>query len=103
MLAAVLAPIALNISIIILLAAFFRRSRIVGRTLFANFQELGWVIISGLIVVPFLIGLLIGTSRFATFLGHLFYTNMLHERDIRMTLTAWGLLLMLTFLVSIAL
>lgn len=99
--AAVLAPVVFNISVIIVLAVFFRRSRFIGRVLYNDIPLLGnFLLLLALVIFPALIGLFIGTARFITLLGHFFYTNMEHERDVLITVTAWACLFLVAFLLS---
>lgn len=100
LLAAVLAPVVFNFSIIVVLAVFFRRSRGFGRILTHDIALLGNYLLWGLLILPALIGLLIGTSRFATLLGHFFYTNLEHERNSGITVAAWGCLFLVAYLLS---
>jgi hypothetical protein len=100
LLAAVIAPIVFNFSIIVVLAVFFRRSRGLGRILYSDISLLGSVLFWGLLILPAMIGLLIGTARFATLLGHFFYTNMEHEKDARITVASWACLFLVAYLLS---
>ncbi|MDD4911532.1 MAG: hypothetical protein PHP57_04505 [Sideroxydans sp.] len=97
---AVLAPIAFNISIIIVLAMVFRRTRFLGRFLFyqAHWSAFLVVFVAGLL--PAIAGFMMGTSKFATLLGHFFYTNMEHERDLSKTIACWLGLLAIAYLLS---
>jgi len=103
LLAAILAPITFNISILILLAVFFRRSRFIGRVLYNHPHELNIFLLIALFILPALIGLLIGTARFITLLGHFFYTNMEHEKNTGITIAAWACLLLAAYCISITL
>lgn len=98
--AAVLAPVVFNISVIIVLAVFFRRSRFIGRVLYNDVQLLGGTLLLALVILPALIGLFMGTGRFVTLLGHFFYTNMEHEKDARITVAAWVCLFLVAYLLS---
>lgn len=98
--AAVLAPIVFNISILIVLSTFFRRSGAIGRILFNHSYFSGSFLWLALALLPALAGYLIGTARFITLLGHFFYTHMEHEKDARVTVAAWGCLFLLAYLIS---
>jgi hypothetical protein len=98
--AAVLAPVVFNISVIIVLAVFFRRSRFIGRVLYNDIPLLGNFLLLALAILPALIGLFIGTARFITLLGHFFYTNMEHEKDAVITVAAWACLFLVAYLLS---
>jgi hypothetical protein len=98
--AAILAPIVFNISILIVLAVFFRRSRFIGKVIYNDIPLLGSFLLSALVILPALTGLLIGTGRFITLFGHFFYTNMEHEKDARITVAAWACLFLIAYLLS---
>jgi hypothetical protein len=98
--AAVLAPVAFNISVIIVLAVFFRRSRFIGRFLYNDIPLLGSFLLLALVILPALAGLFMGTARFITLLGHFFYTNMESEKDARITVAAWACLFLVAYLLS---
>ena len=98
LLAAVLAPVAFNISVIILLAVLFRRSRFIGKVLYNDIQLLGNFLLLALVILPALTGFFTGTARFITLLGHFFYTNMEHENDARITAAAWACLFLVAYL-----
>jgi hypothetical protein len=51
-----------------------------------------------LLVVPAAVGLVVGIDRFATFLGHSFYTNSAAERDVRITVAIWAGLFACTYI-----
>jgi hypothetical protein len=101
LLTAVIAPIAFNLSIIILLAVFFRRSRFIGRILYNQLHAPFSILLIVLVAIPALIGLVIGMSRFITLLGHFFYTNLEHEKNLGITLFVWFCLLLTTYCVSL--
>lgn len=100
LLIAVLAPIAFNISILIILAAFFRRSRLLGKFLFyqAHWPGLLIFLVAGLL--PALAGFLMGSRKFITLFGHFFYTNMEHEKDISKTFACWLGLIGIAYVLS---
>lgn len=101
--AAVLAPIVFNISIVIILATFFRRSRFIGRVLANDIHALGGFLLFALLILPALLGLIVGTSRFITLLGHFFYTNMEHEKDAHITVAVWACMFLVAYVLSHAL
>lgn len=100
LLMAILAPIAFNISIIIVLSIFFRHSRFLGRFLFyqAHWSGILVLLVAGLL--PAAVGFMMGTSKFATLLGHFFYTNMEREKDMSKTIAAWIGLFVIAYLLS---
>lgn len=100
LLAAFLAPVIFNISNLILLAVFFRRSRGLGRFLAHDVPMLGSLLLWALLLIPALVGLIIGMDRLIELIGHLFYTHLEHERDQRITIAAWLCLLLAAYLLS---
>lgn len=100
LLAAFLAPIIFNLSNLILIAVLFRRARGFGRFLFYDVPMLGGFLLWGLLIIPALVGLLIGMDRLISLIGHLFYTNAESERNPAITAAAWGSLLLAAFLLS---
>jgi hypothetical protein len=97
---AVLAPIFFNLSVLIVIALFFRRSRYLGKFLFYQPHWHWSLIFLVAIVIPALAGFAMGAPRSATLLGHLFYTNMDHEKDITKTFAAWAALFLVAYLLS---
>lgn len=97
---AFLAPIFFNISIIIVLAVVFRRTRFLGRFLFYQTHWSGALILLIAGLLPALAGFAMGTSRFAILLGHFFYTNMENEKELGITLACWLTLLAIAYLLS---
>jgi len=97
---AVLAPVVFNISIIIVLAMVFRRSRFLGRFLFYQAHWSGFVVVLVAGFLPAIAGFMMGTSKFATLLGHFFYTNMEHEKDMSKTIACWLGLFVIAYLLS---
>jgi hypothetical protein len=100
LLMAVLAPIIFNISIIIVLAIALRRSRSIGRFLFYQAHWSGFLVVLVAGFLPAIAGFMMGTSKFATLLGHFFYTNMEHEKDMRKTIASWLSLFIIAYLLS---
>lgn len=100
MLMAVLAPIVFNFSIIIVIAMFFRRSRYLGRYLVYPADISGSLVFLAVCVFPAIAGFLMGSRRFATLLGHFFYTNMDHEKDTAKTIAVWAGLILLAYLLA---
>jgi hypothetical protein len=97
---AALAPLVFNISIIIVLAIVFRRSRLLGRFLFYQAHWSGFLVLLVAGLLPAIAGFMMGTSKFATLLGHFFYTNMEHEKDLSKTIACWLGLLAIAYLLS---
>jgi hypothetical protein len=87
LLAAALAPLFFNISILIVIAVIGGYSRRLARLLLSGaFFNTTTVV---LIVLPAIIGFLSGTNGLVRFLGHAFYTHMESERDFRITVGIW--------------
>lgn len=100
LLMAVLAPIFFNLSILIVLAVFLRRSLRLGAYLFYHPHWPGALIFLIAVALPALAGFTMGVKRFATLLGHFFYTNMEHEKDVKITLASWVGFLLIAYLLS---
>ena len=91
--AAFLAPIFMNISVLIVAASVFDRSRYTSR-MFYRYTNLpfsaGKVYVISLCVIPAILGFAMGTTRFFNFAGHCFMTNVRDENnDIRITALIW--------------
>ena len=100
LLAAFLFPVALNVSLIIMLAVFFRRSRGIGRFLVHDVPMLGSFLLWALLIIPALVGLIIGMDRLIHLIGHLFYTNHESDRNTGITIAAWICLFLAAYLLS---
>jgi hypothetical protein len=100
LLAAFLAPIVFNLSNLILIAVLFRRARGFGRFLFYDVPMLGSFLLWGLLIIPALIGFLVGMDRLISLIGHLFYTHTESQRNQAITFAAWAGLLLAAFLLS---
>jgi hypothetical protein len=101
LLAAFLAPVIFNISNLIMVGLLFRRSSSgFGRFLVQDVPKLGSFLLWALLIIPALVGLIIGMDRLIKLIGHLFYTNTENERDQTVTLAAWVCLLLAAFLLS---
>ena len=88
---AVLAPIVFNISIILIASEIF------GKSMRLGFYHRGsWlsdpVFLIGCVVLPTILGFILGSSAFATLLGHFFYTNHESKRSTSMTCIVWVVL-----------
>lgn len=104
LLAAVLAPIAFNISNLIMIACLFRRSSSgIGRFIVNDLPMLGDFLLWGLFIIPAVVGFLVGMDRLILLIGHLFLTHSESERDGRITLAAWFGLILSAYLLSHAL
>jgi len=101
LLTAILAPIAFNFSIIIVLSMFFGSggARIFNRTRLIYQIPVDFILLI-VILLPALAGFMMGMSKFTTFFGHFFYTNIRHERDIRKTIAAWICLFLIAYCIS---
>ena len=101
LLMAALAPVVFNVSIVIALSTVFKRSRVVDRFLLHSGATTSlWLLGFLLIGVPALAGFMLGVNRCAVWLGHLFLTNMEHEKDLLKTALAWGCLFLTAYLFS---
>jgi hypothetical protein len=96
LLTALLAPVFFNLSIFIFIGLISRRSRLMGKLLIYE----GHLLIALLLLLPAIAGFMMGTSKFATLLGHFFGTNMEHERDLRITAALWIGLGLIAYLLS---
>lgn len=91
LLMAAIAPLAFNISIIIVIAMLFRRSGYWARhLLYPTDIPGGRLIFLVTIAAPAIAGFLMGSRRFATLFGHFFFTNMDHEKNIALTTALWA-------------
>lgn len=100
LLTAIFAPIIFNVSIIIVLTMGFHRTGSPGRFfIHQNFWSGFWVmLVAG--ILPAIAGFMLGSDKFATLLGHFFYTNLDHEKDIRTTLVCWLGIFAIAYLLS---
>lgn len=97
LIAAFIAPIFFNLSMLIVIAVLFRRRH------FWDFWFSHWptaTVLLMTLVLPVAAGFIAGTGRFTTLLGHLFYTHQEHEQDLLKTLAAWAALIGLAWLLS---
>lgn len=91
LLMAVLAPVVFNVSIVIALGTLFRRSSTLDNFLLHSSGDSSpWLLGFLLVGVPALAGFILGVNRCAVWLGHLFFTNMEHEKDPYKTGFAWA-------------
>ncbi len=98
LLAALLAPIFFNLSMLIIIAVLFLHHR-----RFSDFWFSYWppgTLLRVTLMLPVAAGFLSGTRRFTTLLGHLFYTHQEHEQDLLKTLAAWAAFIGLAWLLS---
>jgi hypothetical protein len=98
--AGLLAPLAFNLSLFIVLMMFSRHSRGFAKLFLYQTYWHGILLFVSLVLLPALAGFLIGTNKIITLLGHFFYTNMEHERDMSKTILAWLALFAVTSLLS---
>ncbi len=94
LLAALLAPVAFNLCVLILYALFFRVATPV--------ELVSGPLVIVLIAVPAAVGFAAGTDGFVRFLGHSFYTHEETERELRLTAAIWVVIIILTWLLSLA-
>jgi sterol desaturase/sphingolipid hydroxylase (fatty acid hydroxylase superfamily) len=88
-LAAVIAPIAFNVSTFIVAAVIYKSLLFSIRTqLTHSLFSTGYVIV--FVFLPSIIGFLFGTSGFISFLGHSFYTHMEGKRNFLITMGIWS-------------
>lgn len=87
---AILAPVAFNFSLFILLALILGSSgsRILIRSqvIYKIPPNLAFIFC---ILLPALLGFMMGLSKFSTLFGHLFYTNQGNEKNGFITILAW--------------
>ena len=95
-LTAVLVSVVFNFSIFIVFAMIHQRAFHSAKMLL---RQLDWPIVL-MVLVPAIAGFLMGTSRFATLLGHCFYTNMENEKDWRITAVLWAGIIFVAYLWS---
>ena len=88
LLTAVLAPIVFNISIL-MSHLYPIRTKAVGNLFVNGSRGFGFLFFVLAILLPAMLGFFLGTSRFATLLGHFFYTNDGHEKNAEKTIVAW--------------
>ncbi len=101
LLAAALAPLVFNFSVLIVVALISQHSGRLGSFVLSGVMFNGTTIV--LIVLPVVVGFLFGTNGLARFLGHSFYTHLESERDIRITSVIWALIFSVAYWVSKAL
>lgn len=96
---AVLAQIAFNISIILIASQIFGKSLRLG-----IYHRSPWlsdpIFLIGCVLLPTLLGFILGSSAFTTLLGHFFYKNHESERSTKMTCTVWIILFSAAYLLS---
>ena len=97
--AAFLAPIFMNISVLIVAASVFDRSRYTSRMFYHYTQfpfSAGKIYVISLCVIPAILGF-----RFFNFAGHCFMTNVRDENnDIRITALIWVCILGVSYFVA---
>ena len=102
--AAFLAPIFMNISVLIVVASVFDRSRYTSRMFYhyANIPfSAGKVYVISLCVIPAILGFVLGTTRFFNFAGHCFMTNLRDENNsIVITALIWACILGISYFVA---
>lgn len=84
LIAAIAAPFAFNLALLLLWAGLFRWRRGLGG-LFLVHPGL----LAALVLVPAAVGLVSGIDRLAQFLGHSFFVNSPSDRDVRITFAIW--------------
>lgn len=104
LLAAFLAPIFMNISVLIVVASLFDHSHYMGRMFYdyTNFPFFsGKFYVISLCVIPAIIGFVLGTARFFNFAGHCFMTNLSDQKnDIRITAVIWACIFGVSYFVA---
>jgi len=100
LLAACLAPIVFNFSILLVLSSKLTH----GRHIFFPFRRLhhvsGDFVLFCFFLLPVIAGFVMGMTRLTTLLGHFFFTNHREVRDYRKTIAAWACLLLIAYLLS---
>ncbi len=105
MFAALLAPLFMNISVLIMVAWLFKRSYPFSEELlyyFLNIQFLdNKLYVVSLIVIPCIIGFVFGTNGFVKFAGHCFMKNFpKEENNIVITVVIWSCILGLSYFIA---
>lgn len=104
LLAAFLAPLFMNISVLIVVAWVFQRSHYMGRMFYhyINFPfSTGKIYFLSLCVMPCIIGFALGTNRFINFAGHCFMTHFSsREHDVKITVLIWACILEVSYFVA---
>lgn len=99
--AAILAPIAFNFGIVIVVSLISGNVR---SPLLNPFRWLYGVSASYLllvsIVLPAVAGFIMGMTKFTTLYGHFFYTNSDDEKSVRMTIFVWFVLLFTAYVLT---
>ncbi|PPD51885.1 MAG: hypothetical protein CTY12_07305 [Methylotenera sp.] len=100
-LTAIIAPIAFNVSIFIFLVLLLGSSgsRILIRSQVIYKTPISLIFILS-VLLPALLGFMMGLSRFTTLFGHFFYTNMGDEKDIFKTIAAWICLFLIAYIIT---
>lgn len=96
LIAAVAAPFAFNLALVLLAGLFRWRRGIAG--LFVLHPAL----LVALVLVPAVVGLVSGIDRLAQFVGHSFFVNPPAERDARITIAIWGSLFACAYLLAVS-
>lgn len=81
-----MAPIIFNLCLLIVWAMFMRGRAV----LLAEHSPLsgqGWLLLG--VVLPALLGFVLGAERSITLLGHFFYTNRGYQQNLVITIAAW--------------
>jgi hypothetical protein len=94
-LAALIAPVVFNASLLILFGLFFRKRYWLQSHL--TLPVAVWIV---LLTVPAAVGFLLGFNRLVWLIGHSFWTHLSHERDRRITISIWACLGLCAFAVS---
>ncbi|WP_036301643.1 hypothetical protein [Methylotenera sp. L2L1] len=100
LLTAILAPIAFGFPVFIIIALLSGAGiRIIRRNRLFDQVPIDLILLI-IVVIPVITGFALGISRFTVLYGHLFYTNIGYEKDIRKTIAAWLCLFLIAFGVS---
>ncbi|WP_036299889.1 hypothetical protein [Methylotenera sp. L2L1] len=98
---AILAPIAFNFGIVVIVSLI---SGSVRSPLLNPFRWLYGISASYLLLVsillPAIAGFIMGMTKFTTLYGHFFYTNGDDEKSIPMTILVWAVLLLTAYIFS---
>lgn len=87
LLAALLAPLFFNVSVLVVMLVVFRLSHRLPKLLLAGADIPASLLIMN--PAPALAGFLTGTDKMVKLLGHCFYTHLENERNIVATLFIW--------------
>lgn len=102
--AGLMAPFFMNISVIIILASVFRRGRYLRRFLLRSIEfpfDAGKVYFIGTIILPCVVGLILGSEKIITLIGHCFLSNPeLSKNSVPIAIALWAFILGISYLIA---